>query len=234
MKCIVIEDLPIALKGMTRLIGSREELEIIGTYESAEEALLDTESMNAELAFIDICLSGMSGMELARKLPVGTLIVFTTAYSEYALESYDIQALDYLVKPIDPAKFNRAVDKALAFRRRESAERELDEISNSGKDFINVKSDRKFIRIKYDDIKFIEGSGNSVIFHLENDDIYTRATLKSIIDQLPSITFMRVNKSYVVNKHKISAFNNSDIFIGTYEISIGSKYRDGVMSYLMK
>lgn len=234
MKCIVIDDLPIARKGMKRLISQRNELELVGSFESAEEGMRAIEEKDVELAFLDIRMSGMSGMEMARRLPPKVMVVFTTAFSEYAVESYDIEAIDYLVKPIDPDRFNRAVDKALAIERRRSAEIQLQAIVNAGKDFITIKADRRYVRIKYDDIRFIEGSRDVVIFHLAEENITTRTTLKTIDDHLPPTKFIRVNKSFIANKDKITSFNSTDVFIGQYEISIGPKYHEEVMKYLLE
>lgn len=233
MKCIVIDDLPIALKGMSRLIHTRDELHLVGLYESAEEALSVINSSDIDLVFLDISLGGMSGMELAHILPSDIMVIFTTAYSEYAVESYDIDAIDYLVKPIDPAKFNRAVDKALACQRNRNAQKQLQQIALSDKDCINIRCERKYVRLKYDDILYVEGFGNTVIFHTDNEQISSRTTLQSIADSLPVTKFLRVNKSFIVNKSKITSFNNNDIFIGNTEISIGPKYRDPVMNYLL-
>ncbi len=234
MKCIIVDDLPIARKGMARLISLRPELELIGSYDSGEAALLGIEDKEVDLAFLDIRMSGISGMEVAHLLPQDVMVVFTTAFSEYAVESYDIEAIDYLVKPIDPEKFNRAIDKALTFKKRKSAATHLQHLANADRDFITVKADRRYIRIKLDDIRFVEGCKDLVIFHLEKETVNARATLKSISDLLPTTRFIRVNKSYIANRDKITSFNNNDIFIGTYEISIGPTYHDEVMEYLLR
>lgn len=235
MKCIIIEDLPIALKGMTRLVHQRPELHLVGAYESAEAAIEGISSEAVDLAFVDISLGGMSGMELARRLSPTTMVIFTTAYSEYAVESYDVDAVDYLVKPIDPAKFDRAVDKAIERARSKRAEiRMRDQMENSETECITIKSDRRFVRLRYDDILYVEGIKNNVIFHLENETVVTRATLGSVAEELPASRFIRINKSYIANKRRITSFTMSDVVIGTFEISIGSKYRAPLLDFLLK
>ena len=234
MKCIIVDDLPIARKGMARLINQSPELELIGSFDSAETALQAIGEKDVDLAFLDIRMNGLSGMELAHSLPSEVMVVFTTAFSEYAVESYDIEAIDYLVKPIDPDKFNRAIDKALNMACQKSAMAHLKNMANANRDFITVKADRRYVRIKLDDIRFIEGCKDLVIFHLENERISARATLKTINELLPPAKFIRVNKSYIANRDKITSFNNNDIFIGTYEISIGPTYHQEVMDYLLK
>lgn len=234
MKCIIVDDLPIARKGMIRLVNQRPELDLVGSFDSAEKALHAIEEKEVELVFLDIRMSGMSGMDMARHLPAGVMVIFTTAFYEYAVESYDIEAVGYLVKPIDPEKFNRAVDKALTIKRNQAAVDQLQKIVNAEREFITVKADRRYVRIRLDEIRFIEGCKDLVIFHLENETVNARATLKSIIDLLPVSKFLRVNKSYIANRDKITSFNNNDIFIGTYEISIGPTYHEEVMEYLLK
>ncbi|MDE6755460.1 MAG: LytTR family DNA-binding domain-containing protein [Muribaculaceae bacterium] len=233
MKCVIVDDLPIARKGMRRLIESRPELDLVGAFDSAEELLNRIEQKDIDLIFLDIRMPGLSGLQFARLLPPEVMIIFTTAFSEYALESYDLNAIDYLVKPIDPEKFNRAVDKALTKSIQRDAFLKLNKIISGNNDFITVKSDRKYIRLRQDDILFIEGCKDMVVFHLEKEKIYSRATLKSVNEILPETKFLRINKSYIVNRDKITSFDNNDIFIGNYEIAIGPTYHLQVMNFLL-
>ncbi|MDE6578519.1 MAG: response regulator, partial [Muribaculaceae bacterium] len=152
MKCVIVDDLPIARKGMRRLIEARPELDLVGAFDSAEELLNRIEQKDIDLIFLDIRMPGLSGLQFARLLPPEVMIIFTTAFSEYALESYDLNAIDYLVKPIDPEKFNRAVDKALTKSIQRDAFLKLNKIISGNNDFITVKSDRKYIRLRQDDI----------------------------------------------------------------------------------
>ncbi len=117
MKCIIIDDEPIARKGMKRLVETRRELELAAMFDNAAEAKEWLAANSTDLIFLDIEMPGLNGIDFARNIPVKCMIVFTTAYSDYALEGFEVEALDYLVKPIDPERFNNAVDRALAYKR---------------------------------------------------------------------------------------------------------------------
>ncbi len=233
MKCIIVDDVPMACKGMRRLVEGRRELELIGMYENAEDALAVLETGDVDLMFLDIQMAGMNGMELARKAGKGVMVVFTTAYSEYAVDSYEVNAIDYLVKPIDPERFDMAVERALLQKRRQDAERQGTRTVSCDGSFLTVKSERRYVRIRYEDILYVEGSRDMVVFQLADGRVVSRATVKSIEDCLPGKDFMRVNKSYIVNLNKVTAFDNNDILIGRFEIAIGPTYRDEVLKRLL-
>lgn len=233
MKCIIVDDVPMARKGMRRLVEDRAELDLVGMFDNAEDALKRLGEGDVELAFLDIQLGRMNGMELARMVGEDTMVVFTTAYSEYAVESYELNVVDYLVKPIDPSRFEMAVDKALARKREREAIRRLDVDVMGNDGFITVKSERRYVRIRFDDILYVEGRKDQVVFQLTDGRVVSRATVKSVEGALPGCRFMRVNKSYIVNIEKVSSFDNNDIMIGRYEIAIGPTYREVVLSRLL-
>lgn len=234
MKCIIIDDVPMARKGMRRLVEERKELELMGMFSSPSEAQDILDSGEVELVFLDIQMGEENGLELARRLGRDIMVVFTTAYSQHALEGYELNALDYLVKPIDPERFNMAVDKALSLQRSRLAEAQLRQAAAVGSEsFITVKSERRYVRLRYDDILYVEGSKDLVIFQLAEGKVVTRLTIKSVEEMLPVLKFMRVNKSYIVNLDKITAFDANDIWIGNYEIAIGPTYRDQALKTLL-
>lgn len=232
MRCIVIDDEPIARKGMKRLIGTRPELTLEGEFDSGKKAFEWLETNETDLIFLDIEMPGMNGIEFARQLPEKCMVVFTTAYSEYAVEGFEVDALDYLVKPIDPARFNKAVDRAITYLSL------TDETSNdeppADMEYIIVKADRKYVRVKLDDILYIEGLKDYLIIHLEGRRVVTRMTIKAMDTSLPKARFIRVNKSFIVNRDKVESFDNNDVCIGKMEISIGLSYRDSVLEQLLR
>lgn len=232
MKCIIVDDEPIARKGIKKLVGQISQLELLDSLNSAETASDFIKSTAVDLIFLDIQMPGINGIEFARTIPKHTLIIFTTAYSEYALDSYEVDAVDYLVKPIDAAKFRKAVEKALAYHSLLLDEEEKS-VENVEEEFIFVKSDRRFFKIGFKDILFIEGLKDYVIIQLEDQRIITRMTVKSIYEMLPQSVFLRINRSYIVNRNKIESFDNNDVFIGKYEIPIGNMYRDELFQALM-
>lgn len=234
MKAIIVDDNAIARKGMRRLANRHDDIEIVATFSSGEEVLAFFETDSSDIAFVDIQMDGMNGLELARRLPEEVMVIFTTAYSEHAVEGFDINALDYLVKPIDPERFDRAVKKARHTLTTRDAGRMLENLAMVADGVITVKADRRYLRLRFDDILYLEGNKDFVTFHLKDRKVSSRVTVKAIADQLPATKFMRVNKSFIVNRQYIDAFDSNDIYIGRMEISIGPTYRDAVLNSLLK
>jgi len=233
MKCIIVDDEPIARKGIKKLVDQISQLELLNTFNSAKAASEYINTTAVDLIFLDIQMPGINGIEFARTIPKHTLIIFTTAYSEYALDSYEVDAVDYLVKPIDTAKFRKAVDKAITYHSLLLDEEEKKSIENIEDEFIFVKSNRRYFKVSLKDILFIEGLKDYVIIQQEDQRIITRMTVKSIHEMLPQSTFLRINRSYIVNRNKIESFDNNDVFIGKHEIAIGNMYRDEFFQTLM-
>ena len=212
MNCIIIDDEPMARKGMKRLVETRRELELTAMFDSAFKATEWLKNNNTDLIFLDIEMSKLNGIEFARHISEKCLVVFTTAYSEYALDGFELDALDYLVKLSESVEDNN---------------------NSLGLEFIIVKADRKYLRIRLSDITYVEGLKDYVIIHLTDKKVVTRMTLKAMEDNLPKHRFIRVNKSFIVNKDKIDSFDNNDVCIGTTEIAIGLSYREMVLNALL-
>ncbi|TFD97865.1 response regulator transcription factor [Dysgonomonas capnocytophagoides] len=225
MKCIIVDDEPIAREGIRLLISEIPQLALLKGFNNAGDASLFISETSVDLIFLDINMPGVNGIEFARSVPKQTLIIFTTAYSEYALDSYEVDAIDYLVKPIDPVKFRKAVNKAIVYHSL-LIDEEKKRIESADSDFIFVKSDRKYFKVNFEDILFIEGLKDYIIIQIEDQRIITRMSLKAIQELLPETLFFRINKSYIVNKKHIESFDNNDVFIGKYEIAIGNTFRD--------
>ncbi len=225
MTCIIVDDEPIARKGMQKLVAEIPTLEPAGSFNSAEAAADFMKNNNVDLVFLDIQMPGINGMEFAKSIPQTTLVIFTTAFAEFALDSYEVDAVDYLVKPINSERFKRAVEKAAAYHALLISE-EKKVVENAAPDFIFVKSDRRFFKVNLKDILFIEGLKDYVIIQLENQRIITHLNLKGIYDMLPQHVFFRINRSYIVNAEQIDSFDNNDVFIKLYEIAVGDFYRE--------
>ncbi|MCM1518820.1 MAG: LytTR family DNA-binding domain-containing protein [Pseudoflavonifractor sp.] len=232
MKCIIIDDEPMARKGMKRLVESRPELQLAAMLDSAESAEEWLGGNDVDLIFLDIEMPGINGIEFAKTLPPRTMVLFTTAYADYAVDGFEVDALDYLVKPIDPDRFNKAVDRAISYK--SIVDDSRSDMTDALADSIIVKADRKYVRIKSEDILFVEGLKDYVIIHLPEKKVVTRMTIKAMEETLPRKKFLRVNKSYIVNKDKIDSFDNNDIYVGPAEIAIGLSYRDTVLDSLLK
>lgn len=233
MKCIIVDDEPIARLGMKRLADGRPDLEVLACLESAGEAGTFLEiHPEVDLVFLDIQMPGISGIEFARHIPARTLVVFTTAYAEYALDSYEVEAVDYLMKPIDPQRFARAVDKAAAYLRLLAAAPGPAE-ARAAADCIIVKADRRYVRLDPAQIRYVEGLKDYVIVHLEGRRVVTRIKIKDLTDLLPAGMFLRVSRSYVVNRRFVEAFDNRDVVVAGTEIAIGATYREAVLASLL-
>lgn len=233
MRCLIVDDEPIARRGMVKLVESRGELSVAGLAGNVDEALAFLGENSVDLVFLDIEMPGLSGMELARRLPERCQVVFTTAYSDYACESYEVDATDYLMKPIDPDRFNRAVDKALTFAgMMAAAEAPEPPAASASEEILTVKSDRRYVRLRVDEITFVEGLKDYLIIHTADRRIVTRMTVKSLEEALPQ-QFLRVGKSYIVNRDKIDSFDNNDLYIGSSVVPVGVSYKQEVLKILL-
>lgn len=232
MKCVIVDDEPIARKGIKKLVDQIPRLKLIDSFNSAEAVSRFIQTNRVDLIFLDIQMPGINGIEFARKIPRHTLIIFTTAYSEYALDSYEVDAIDYLIKPIDSAKFRKAVDKAIAYHSLLLGEDKQD-IENIEDEYIFVRSERRYFKVNLKDVLFIEGLKDYVIIQMDGQRLITRMNVKNIHSMLPKSVFLRINRSYIVNKNRIDSFDNNDVFIGNHEISIGNSYRDSFFEELM-
>lgn len=233
MNCIIVDDEPLAREAIELLVESDAHLKLLGTFNNALSASKFMEDKLVDLVFLDIQMPGITGIEFARTIPRRTLVIFTTAYTEYALDSYEVDAIDYLVKPVEPERFQKAVDKAMIYHALLLQE-EKENIETIDSEYFFVKSDRRYFKVNYKDVLFIEGLKDYVIIQLSDQRIITRMNLKAIYELLPKKEFLRVNKSYIVNTNHIDSFDNNDIFIGNYEIAIGNTYRDIFFDAFMK
>ena len=224
MKCIIVDDEPIARKGIRSLVARIPELELMEMFNNASSAAIYLTSHPVDLVFLDVQMPGITGIEFARNIPKNTLIIFTTAYTEYALDSYEVDAVDYLVKPIEFERFQKAVNKAINYHALlVTGEKEnIEEVEN---DYLFVKSERRYFKVNFEDILFIEGLKDYVILQLKDQRIITKMTLKAMQEQLPASLFFRINKSYIINTRHITSFDNNDVTIRSHEIAIGNSYR---------
>ncbi|MEN7551289.1 LytTR family DNA-binding domain-containing protein [Rapidithrix thailandica] len=232
MNCIIVDDEPLAREAIQLLIHETGQLNLLGAFNSALSATRFLDEQAVDLIFLDIQMPNMTGLEFARNIPKSTLVVFTTAYTEYALDSYEVDAIDYLVKPIESARFQKAVDKAVSYHSLLLTE-EKENIGKIESEYFFVKSERRFFKVNFKEILFIEGLKDYVILQLAERRIITKMNLKTIHEQLPKNTFFRVNKSYIVNTLHIDSFDNNDIFIQAYEIAIGNSYREAFFEEFM-
>lgn len=225
MNCIIIDDEPLAREELQALVKEVSQLEILGMFSNASSATKFLKKNQVDLIFLDIEMPNITGLEFAASLPEKTLIIFTTAYPQYALKSYELEAIDYLLKPIDKLRLEKAINKAFVFSNLLSTETEKTTLESNTDTFLLIKSERRFHKVNYIDIKYIEGLKDYVVLYVGNQKLITAMNLKSIQQKLPQETFFRVSKSYIVNLESIESFDHHDIFIGEAEIPIGEVYK---------
>jgi two-component system LytT family response regulator len=226
MKAIIIDDEPLAREAIQLLAAKSLNLEIVETFSSALAATKYINEMPVDLIFLDIEMPGINGIEFAKTIPQKTLVIFTTAYPEYALEGFELDAIDYLIKPVKEDRFQKAVNKAFAYLKLLASEIPTSEIQHPGDDYFFVKSERKFIKIHFKDILFIEGLKDYVVMQTADQKIMTAMNIKTIHEQLPQQIFVRISKSYVINVKEITSFDNNTVLIRKHEIPIGNSYRN--------
>lgn len=226
MNCIIVDDEPLAREAIGMLINQVEDLELIGSFNSPGSAAGFLENNTVDLIFLDIQMAGINGIEFARTIPKETFVIFTTAYSEFATDSYEVDAIDYLIKPVKSARFQKAVEKAQTYSRLFRTDYTNNNIEQVADDFFFVKADRRIFKVYFDNILFIQGLKDYVVMHSENQRIITAMNIKTIYDQLPKEMFVRVSKSYIINVKHIGSVDNNTVYIGANEIPIGNIYRD--------
>jgi DNA-binding LytR/AlgR family response regulator len=224
MTCIVIDDEPLAREAILTLIRQMPELELIKEFSSADAASKYLATESVDVIFLDIQMPGTNGISFAQTIPQNTMIVFTTAYSQYALESYEIDALDYLIKPIRPERFQRAVAKAMSYKKLLETESYVVDINDIQENYFFIRAERKVFKVLFNDILFIQGLKDYVVLYTTDQKVITAMNIKTIQTRLPPNIFIRTSKSYIINKHKISSFDNNTIYIDQHEIPIGNTY----------
>lgn len=233
IRCIAIDDEPLALRQIAGYIKKTPFLEMAGQCESASKAIELLESTPVDLMYVDINMPDLNGMDFVKTLDKPPKVVFVTAYSQYALEGFRVNAIDYLLKPVSYPDFLKSANKVKSWF--DTNQPKTDEV-NSDKDFLFIKSEYKIIRINFNDIKYIEGMSEYIRIHLTGSKpVMTLLSMKSIEEQLPPERFMRVHRSYIVSLEKISVIERSRIiFDGNVYIPISDQYKAKFQSYLDK
>ena len=226
MKCIIVDDEPLAREAIEMLIDKTNDLTLVGSFNSPATASEFLNGNTVDLIFLDIQMPGISGIEFAKTIPDDTFVIFTTAFSEFATDSYEVDAIDYLIKPVRLERFQKGVEKARSYGKLLEAGYASNNIENITDDYFFVKADRKIFKVHFKNILFIEGLKDYVVVHTENQKVITAMNIKTIHDQLPKSMFVRVSKSYIVNVKQIESVDNNTVYIGKSEIPIGNVYRD--------
>ncbi len=242
MKCIAIDDEPLALRQISAYISKIPFLELQATFRSAVVAQEWLQQNEVDLIFVDINMPDMSGIEFVQSLDAKAMVIFTTAYAEYAIEGYKLSAIDYLLKPFGLKDITRASEKALSlyelvqFQRNAQAEQEVSESEEvaAEKDVISVYADRKTHLVKMSNIVYVESAGEYVRLHLaDGTSLVTLFRLKNMESSLQSSQFMRVHRSYIINLGHITGYTKGRVFLSNEDyVPIGENYKEQFVNYM--
>ena len=241
LNCIAVDDEPLALGLVCSFIERTPFLQLAGRYANAIDALKAIHAGKTDLVYLDIQMPDLNGMELARVIangPETPRIVFTTAYKQFSLEGYKVDALDYLLKPFNYEEFLRSATKAQAYFElvNKPAAADVEETAYFDSRYLFLKVEYQFVRIALDEILYIEGLKDYIKVHLKNDakPIMSLTSLKALEEKLSPRRFMRIHRSYIVALDKITAMTKSAVQIGATSIAVGNQYKDEFNRFLGK
>ncbi|MGB0524844.1 MAG: LytR/AlgR family response regulator transcription factor [Flammeovirgaceae bacterium] len=228
LHCLIVDDESIARKGLEKYAQQIPFLNLRGLCKSALQAHEYLLSEQIDLLFLDINMPGIKGTDFLRSLQQAPYVVFTTAYSEYALESFEFDVVDYLVKPIAFERFLQAANKALRMIHKTTDE------SAEEQEFFYAKSDGKLIRIYFDDIYYVESAQNYVTIYMADQQHMVLITLKAMLELLPAAQFIQVHRSCIVAKAKVNMLDGNQLVLGKYQVPVSRRMRDEVYQRLFK
>lgn len=221
MRAIIVDDEPRAIELLEKYLSHFSQVELVGTFRNGLKAFEFISANKVDLIFLDINMPHLSGLSLSRMIDNDTRVIFTTAYSEYAVESYDVNAVDYLLKPITFERFSRAMGRVL--------EKDKPDVSASRP--LLIKSGSRLHRIAPEEIVYLEKDGNYITYFLVQDKVLARATVDEAMASLPD-HFVQVHKSYIVNTHFVRSMEKNSLLVKAAEIPIGASFYEGVKKTL--
>lgn len=229
MHCLIVDDEPMARKGLEEYVREIDFLSLVASCENPVKAAAYVNQQVVDLLFLDIHMPKLSGIEFLRALKNPPLVIFTTAFSEYALEGYSLDVVDYLVKPITFDRFMKSAQKAFELHqlKRKADHRE------TGTDYFFIKCDSKYEKIFFSDVCYIEALQNYSVIHVGGRKLITYITLSSLENQLPNDRFLKVHKSFVISIPQIKAIEGNEILIGQARIPISRNLKDEVVNQIL-
>jgi DNA-binding LytR/AlgR family response regulator len=232
LRCLIVEDEPFARKGLEKYIRDTSFLELAGKAGNAAKAIAFLEKGDIDLIFLDINLPGISGIELLKKIADPPLVVFTTAYHEYALEGFELDAVDYLLKPISFERFTKAAGKASELFAIKQQTHSNENFANQEQDYFFVKVNGNLKKILTNTILYIQGMGNYVTIHTVGKKYVTYISLKEIEQRLSHLNLVKIHKSYRVVYDKIVSANQSEVKVGNAVLPVSRNYKEDVLKSL--
>jgi DNA-binding LytR/AlgR family response regulator len=220
IKAIAIDDEPLALQIIQSFCKTSDVVDLQRTFTSPNEGLKYIESTDVQLVFLDIQMPSLTGIDLAKAITRDVMIIFTTAYDNFALEGFNLNAIDYLLKPFTKERFDTAVEKAVKYN---AGSKKLHS------SYITVRADYSLVKIELESIKYIEGLDDYIKIYIENaKTIVTRLTMKAALEILPAQMFTRIHRSYIVPSDKIKAIKNKAVVLGDIELPLGQSFEENV------
>ncbi len=220
---IALDDEPLALDVIKTFCDQVDYIDLKKTFTETGDALKYLENNKVDLLFLDINMPSISGIELFKKLDKSILVIFTTAYTEYAVEGFNLDAIDYLLKPFEFARFKKAVEKVKEYYNY------LHKKESEAQQYLFVRVDYSLVKVALADILYIEGLDNYFKIHFDNGKtLLVRMSLKSVTEKLPADEFIRVHRSFIVPLSKVKYLRNKTIYLGQTEIPIGTNYIESV------
>lgn len=229
LKCVIIDDEPLARECITNYVKEVDFLQLVGTGSNPVELTMLLDEHDVDLIFLDIQMPVISGIEFLKMTQNPPLVIITTAYPSYALEGFQLDVLDYLVKPITFNRFFKAVSKAKDYQQLLVRSAATDQSKNTA-DYFFIKCDYKYERIYFDDILYVQAMQNYITLYTTRGKYMTLLSLKNVEEKLDRQSFIRVHKSFIVSISKIEAIENNEIIIQSYRIPISRNYHDQVIS----
>ena len=225
IKCLIIDDEPLSRNVLKKFVEDHPDLELAGECKDAFEAMDQLDKEVVDLLFLDINMPKLSGVNFYKSLNQKPEVVFTTAYPEFAVDGFELNAVDYLMKPIAFERFVQAVQRV-----KEKLAQSVTQ--DASPDYILLKADKKIYRTAFEDIRFCEALGDYVKIHLPDKVLIITTTMKKLLSELPTGQFIRTHKSYIINKDKFEYIEGNQIAIGNDKVAIGQSYREEVLRVL--
>ncbi|WP_462252411.1 LytR/AlgR family response regulator transcription factor [Ferruginibacter sp.] len=234
INCIIIDDEPLARKGLKEYIADIDFLDLSGEFDNALKATEQLSSGKVQLLFLDIQMPKITGLDFFKTLHHPPPVIFTTAYPQFALEGFELNALDYLVKPISFDRFLKAAIRAKEFYEVRQINMDEPKQGDQAPDYFFIKAENKLVKIFFDEILFAEALQNYVVIHTKEKKHITYLTFKAVEEYLPATQFIKTHKSYIIAVSKIENIDGNIIQTGNHQIPVSRNFKDEVMEKLLK
>ncbi|MDA3929891.1 MAG: LytTR family DNA-binding domain-containing protein [Prolixibacteraceae bacterium] len=227
-KCILVDDEPIAIRIVRNYLSNFDEFEIVAECSNAIEAMKVMRTEKVDLLFLDIEMPQLNGIEMLKTLPYIPSVIYTTAHRNYAVEAFEQKALDYLMKPISMERFTSAINRFLDLKSHVQTHVQL------RNQWVILKVDKKNVKLQLETIQYVESMSDYIIVHTDESKLVCKDRISHFEEKLPSSDFIRVHRSYIINKLKVSAWYGNTIEIGSIKIPVGRNYKAQVEGFLSK